>query len=249
VFQVFDATRLARRFVHLLMQARVGWPRELLDDTRHRFGLPPVVAAEHLRLSVIQKHVQAIDPLIFYPFAVMFVIILSRSRVFDDWTFPLSLMIVIGVSTLFALSSAFLLRRAARQAKQTTLENLRSLMMMAKACEAGACDDTTRRRMQVTGAACEPGTDADTSPGAMQTTPFNGDAGQKSVGVQPGASAPEQGSVKVSDRIEMMLKEVEGLQSGPFAPLAKHPIVSALAMPFGGVGGLYLIDYLATMNW
>jgi len=51
----------------------------------------------------------------------------------------------------------------------------------------------------------------------------------------------------LSVRIPLLIYEVNGIQAGPFVPLAQHPIIRAIAMPFGGVGGLYLIDYLTTM--
>jgi len=38
-------------------------------------------------------------------------------------------------------------------------------------------------------------------------------------------------------------------KTSPFLPIAKHPIVSAVAMPFGGMGGLYLVDYLSALSW
>jgi len=50
-----------------------------------------------------------------------------------------------------------------------------------------------------------------------------------------------------SDRIKLLINEVEILRHGPFLPLTKHPITLSLLMPFGGVGGLYLIGYLASI--
>jgi hypothetical protein len=249
VFQVFDATRLAKRFVHILTKMPIGWPRETLEVAGQRFGLPATVAAERLRLQVIQRHMEALDPLIFYPFAVMFVMILSRSTFFDNWSVTPSLIIVIGASALFALGSAFLLRRAAREAKQATLVRLRDLMMMAKACEAGACDGATRQCMQIAGLPSKRRANVDISLEAAHITGIGADGYEKPVETHTDTATNGQQPMKVSDRVELLLNEVNGLQSGPFAPLAKHPIVGALAMPFGGVGGLYLIDYLTTLNW
>jgi len=50
-----------------------------------------------------------------------------------------------------------------------------------------------------------------------------------------------------SDRIKLLINEIENLRDGPFLPLTKHPITPSLLMPFGGVGGLYLIGYLASI--
>jgi len=49
----------------------------------------------------------------------------------------------------------------------------------------------------------------------------------------------------MSERIEALIDDIKQINAGPFAPITRHPIVTAVAMPFGGVGGLYLIDYMA----
>ena len=54
---------------------------------------------------------------------------------------------------------------------------------------------------------------------------------------------------KMSVSLKNMIEEIENLKSGPFTPLTQHPIVSAIALPFGGVGGFYIIDILSKMNF
>jgi hypothetical protein len=46
------------------------------------------------------------------------------------------------------------------------------------------------------------------------------------------------------ERIEFVLNEVRSIQKGAFAPFMKHPAVQALLVPFGGVGGLALVEQL-----
>ena len=53
---------------------------------------------------------------------------------------------------------------------------------------------------------------------------------------------------RLAERIKLMMEDIRNIKEGPFAPISQHPIVSAIAMPFGGVGGLYLIDYFANMG-
>ncbi len=53
---------------------------------------------------------------------------------------------------------------------------------------------------------------------------------------------------KMSERILAIIDDIKQIDKGPFAPIARHPIVTAIAMPFGGVGGLYLIDYLSGLG-
>jgi hypothetical protein len=53
---------------------------------------------------------------------------------------------------------------------------------------------------------------------------------------------------KMAERIMTVINDIKSINAGPFVPIAKHPIVAAVAMPFGGVGGLYLIDYIANVG-
>jgi len=56
---------------------------------------------------------------------------------------------------------------------------------------------------------------------------------------------PDQDQVK---RIEFVIKEISDVREGAFAPYTQHPAVQALAVPFGGIGGVYLIEFLTKMN-
>ncbi|MBU0910834.1 MAG: hypothetical protein KJ717_14795, partial [Proteobacteria bacterium] len=49
-------------------------------------------------------------------------------------------------------------------------------------------------------------------------------------------------------QIEFALGEVRSCRQGTFAPFSQHPVLQALLIPFGGVGGLYLFDLLAKLN-
>jgi|GEM_PF-2722393 len=55
-------------------------------------------------------------------------------------------------------------------------------------------------------------------------------------------------NLKMSESVRNMIDDIESIKTGPFTPLAQHPIISAIALPFGGVGGLYIIDALTKMN-
>ena len=49
-------------------------------------------------------------------------------------------------------------------------------------------------------------------------------------------------------QIESVLDEVKSIKQGAFAPFAQHPVVQSLLVPFGGVGGIYLVEFLTKMN-
>ncbi len=49
-------------------------------------------------------------------------------------------------------------------------------------------------------------------------------------------------------RIRSVLEEVKNIHQGAFTPFFKNPVVQALFVPFGGVGGLALLDFLNKLN-
>ena len=45
-------------------------------------------------------------------------------------------------------------------------------------------------------------------------------------------------------RVRSVLEEVKSIRQGAFSPFFQNPVVQALVVPFGGVGGLTLLDFL-----
>lgn len=48
--------------------------------------------------------------------------------------------------------------------------------------------------------------------------------------------------------LEHALREVKAIRTGSFAPLTELPVLRVLLIPFGGVGGLALLEYLGALN-
>ena len=61
--------------------------------------------------------------------------------------------------------------------------------------------------------------------------------------------AKENPSTATINYIEFVLDAVRSIRQGAFAPFTQHPVVRSLLVPFGGVGGIYLVDFLAKMNF
>ena len=49
-----------------------------------------------------------------------------------------------------------------------------------------------------------------------------------------------------AEQIRLVMRLIENNEDGAFAPLANHPIVGALAMPFGGASLMAALEYFAT---
>ena len=63
-----------------------------------------------------------------------------------------------------------------------------------------------------------------------------------------GTLAEKEEDRSLVSQIEFALNEVRSSRQGAFAPFSQHPVLQALLIPFGGVGGVYLFDLLAKLN-
>ena len=113
---VFDATRLCKAFVDRLIEG---------PSARNR-----TVSAEMYRelIHLIADRTNIIGPLVYYPFIVLSLMIVSRSRYFDNWDFPAALIVIWLVNAALVFWSAYTLKRAADNARGRALRNLKDLL-------------------------------------------------------------------------------------------------------------------------
>jgi hypothetical protein len=204
IFLVSDITRLSSRFITLLSKYSIVWPTSVLEKCCTKYGLNKKVATEKLNLDLIVTRSKVVDELIFLPFIILTLIILSRSSYFDRWHMPLELAFVLVFGACFALGSAIRLRKTAQKARKQTLKKLNKMYHQQLYNEV---EDNMNEK---------------------------GDFG---INIK-----------NMSSRIKNVIDDIENISSGPFLPIAQHPILSAVAMPFGGMGGLYLIDYVSSFG-
>ena len=98
---------------------------------------PDLILAQYLDIDLIAKRTEVVGALIYYPFVLISLLIVSRIPVFDNWTWPAPLLIVIGLNGGYAAWSAFSLRKTAEKARQEALRNLTDLLIARTAEECG----------------------------------------------------------------------------------------------------------------
>ena len=114
-FFVLDATIVNRRFIKCLADKETVWPKKSFGHPRCRMrGMMPADLRDYLDIRLIAERTEAVGEIIYYPFLVSFLLIASRSSLFDNWDWPAGVVVVYGLSTLLAISSAVLLRRVRR---------------------------------------------------------------------------------------------------------------------------------------
>jgi len=199
ILVVSDTIRLGDKYAKFLgVSEPTKWPDHMLKDAGDRLGIalggetPDASVKEAcishwLDMKVIEMWTEIVSPIIYYPFLVLCLMILARSPLFDNLGTPYQLMVVFGVSGLYAAACAFKLRDVAECARSMALERFTHLLVKAKG--------------------------------------------------QAGAPA-------VASQIEIMMREIQSLRRGAFAPLTEQPVVRALLLPISSAGGLTLFRYL-----
>lgn len=196
---VSDTIRLGDKYTKLLGVADpTKWPDHILREAGNRLGIEvdgegpddairDACVSHWLDVKVIEMWTDVVSPIIYYPFIVLCLMILSRSPVFDNLGTPYQLMIVFGVSGLYAAACAFKLRNVAERARGTALERFTHLLVKAKG---------------------------------------------------------QAGLASLSGQIDVMMKEIQSLRRGAFAPFTEQPVVRALLLPISSAGGVSLFRYL-----
>jgi hypothetical protein len=92
-------------------------------------------------MRFIAERTAALGSLIYLPFGLLALMIISRSDVFDRWPWPPSLLALFGLNSVFTLYSAISLRRAANRARASALRNLQGHLLQVLGSSAATKDD------------------------------------------------------------------------------------------------------------
>lgn len=136
---VFDAVLLCRRWISALDQVTEGWPAALTDHLEWQTPENVFKAQELMKIELIAQRTDVVNRLVRYPFIVLLVMLVARNSYFDDWHFPLTLMVGWMVNVLLAIAAALLLYRAAEQARHAGLARLKHAVL--KGLDRGAASD------------------------------------------------------------------------------------------------------------
>jgi hypothetical protein len=133
-FFVVDASRFSERLIHYLTVGLTRWG----EGTRTRWAKDRALhtddLTDYLDIQFIARRTAVVSKLIYYPFVVLALLILSRLPVFDNWDWPLGLILLMSISSLYAIWAAFTLRSAAERARKQVLGRLRDRYL---SCVAG----------------------------------------------------------------------------------------------------------------
>jgi hypothetical protein len=138
IFFVLDAIQQSRKFIRKLKKYVTCWPEKIVErfKVKENTGLKETKGlketdglAEWLDIKFIAYHTEAVGKLIYYPFIVLLIMFLARNRYFDNWDFPILLIIIFLANFTYALVCAILLRRVAEQSRRVALDGLQEKLV------------------------------------------------------------------------------------------------------------------------
>ena len=124
-FWTIDAAQLCRWFIERLSQAPTRYPKACLEHFRRTRGIEdPSLLEEWLDLRLIADVTDRVGRMVYLPFIVFSVLLLSRHSYWDRWPWPPALVAIFGLNLLLAAISVIILQRAARKARDLGITSL-----------------------------------------------------------------------------------------------------------------------------
>jgi hypothetical protein len=131
-FLIFDATVFCLLFVNKLRRFQMKWPSDRLHLFEDRLRLQTDHVDDWVGLEFVAKRTRCIASLIYYPFWLIALFILSASTVFANYTPSPSILIAQGISFTLVLGCAIFLWRVSEALRITARENLTEAIASAK---------------------------------------------------------------------------------------------------------------------
>jgi hypothetical protein len=132
VFLVVDATLYARSFVILLSSVRSQWPQKTVQHFKNQLRMRSGDLDDWIDLQYLVRRTSCITNLVYLPFVMMAVLVITRSPAFDSFTYPLALIIVQLATVAIIVASVYSLRRAADAERAIAVERLTGKLVAAK---------------------------------------------------------------------------------------------------------------------
>jgi len=134
LFGVVDEIRLCVGWIYQLVDDKASWSKQCYDVLRKKHAQidDNNLLRDWLVIDIIAKRTDTVGQRIYYPFVVLFILLLSQSRFFDNWDMSIGLLVMIFISSLYAIASAFILRRAAEDARETVISRMTGKFVTAR---------------------------------------------------------------------------------------------------------------------
>jgi len=198
VFFVADTTLLCWRMIKALREKTVVWGPGAVRKYSDRLGLDGgyghrlrhqhcCLEDDWIDLLFISKRTKCITNLLYYPFLVIALILVSRSRLFANYIPNIPDLVTMGLGVVIVIACAVALRWSAEASRDKARRKLNDEIAAARSLQDGG---------------------------------------------------------PLASQLELLLRRVEELRDGAFSPFSQQPVVRAMLLPLGSIGGTALLEYL-----
>ena len=138
IFLVADATWLCWLLTRAIRTPTIVWPERTLREFSRRYGLPHGVVADCIDLLFVAKRSKCITKLLYGPFLIIALIVVSHSPVLANYGRSPPDVITMAVAVLIVTACAVALRLSAETTRAEALRRLTERLMIAKGESSGA---------------------------------------------------------------------------------------------------------------
>ncbi len=151
MFFVVDAIRVCTGFIHQFALESTHWSPAIVQPLSDRRKVAQELISEWLDIRFIADRTKVVASLIHFPILALFLMILARHRIFDDWAYPPGLLIIYGVSAAYILICAILLSVAAEKSRRSAVTRLRDHLydLRGRAQEPGQGERSAQQIAQI----------------------------------------------------------------------------------------------------
>ena len=121
LFLVLDAYRLCIYWMRGLNTHSVYWDDVRIDKTEATMQIPRKCSVALNKINLIAERTSEISSLIYYPFVIIILLLISRSSYIDNWELPQAVAIVILMNVAFIIVSGLKLHHEALKIRKECL--------------------------------------------------------------------------------------------------------------------------------
>jgi len=133
IFLVVDSTLLCLRFVNALRKHKTLWPPETHQAFEKKLELKDQLLDEWIDLNFIASRTNCISKLIYFPFAIFALMIMSRSTAFAEFALSVPILTTQIVGFVIIFGCAMALCFSAEKARETAKSRLTKRLVAVKA--------------------------------------------------------------------------------------------------------------------
>jgi len=132
IFFVIDATYLCLGLTGPLIKINTKWPVRAMEEAKDDPDIEREDFAELLDVRFVTKLTEDIGKMIYWPFIVLAVMVAARFPYFDNWNFPLSLIITYAIPSIYLIICAIALQHTAKRVRAKALDYLNEKLFEAR---------------------------------------------------------------------------------------------------------------------